>query len=135
MNMPATNLGGRSFTARYAGSTVLAIGAHPDDLELGLGGTLARLARGGARVVMAVVSIPADYATRRGEAAWISTARHRPTRWATFTSNPFLLETTKSFRGKTSKRAPGRIPISSAPSKGGEKPSASTKAPLLQILT
>ena len=58
----------RSFTARYAGETVLAIGAHPDDLELGIGGTLARLARAGARVVMAVVSVPADYATRKGEA-------------------------------------------------------------------
>jgi len=47
---------------------VLAIGAHPDDLELAIGGTLARLARESARVVMAVVSIPADFATRRAEA-------------------------------------------------------------------
>jgi N-acetylglucosamine malate deacetylase 1 len=47
---------------------VLAIGAHPDDLELAVGGTLARLARGGSRVVMAIVSIPADFETRRAEA-------------------------------------------------------------------
>ncbi|HEX2565637.1 MAG TPA: PIG-L deacetylase family protein [Burkholderiales bacterium] len=68
MNMPMPKLGSRSFTARYAGSTVLAIGAHPDDLELGIGGTLARLARGGARVVMTVVSIPGAGDTRRREA-------------------------------------------------------------------
>jgi LmbE family N-acetylglucosaminyl deacetylase len=54
--------------ARYAGATVLAIGAHPDDLELAVGGTLARLARCAARVVMAVVSIPTDYETRLAEA-------------------------------------------------------------------
>jgi LmbE family N-acetylglucosaminyl deacetylase len=54
--------------ARYAGATVLAIGAHPDDLELAVGGTLARLARHAARVVMAVVSIPSDFATRMAEA-------------------------------------------------------------------
>lgn len=59
---------GLSLPARYSGRTVLAIGAHPDDVELGMGGTLARLARCGARVVMAVVSVPSDYATRRAEA-------------------------------------------------------------------
>jgi len=57
-----------TFPSRYAGRTVLAIGAHPDDLELGIGGTLARLKRAGARVVMAIVSVPANYETRRAEA-------------------------------------------------------------------
>ena len=54
--------------SRYKGRTVLAIGAHPDDLELAVGGTLAKLRSGGAHVVMAVVSIPANYETRRREA-------------------------------------------------------------------
>jgi len=58
----------RSFAARYAGRTVLALGAHPDDVELGIGGTLAALSIGGARVVSAVCSIPANFATRRAEA-------------------------------------------------------------------
>ncbi len=53
---------------RYKDRTVLAIGAHPDDLELAVGGTLAKLRMSGARVVMAVVSIPADYEARRKEA-------------------------------------------------------------------
>jgi len=57
-----------SLASRYGGRTVLAIGAHPDDLELAIGGMLARLVRESARVVMAVVSIPADYETRRAEA-------------------------------------------------------------------
>jgi LmbE family N-acetylglucosaminyl deacetylase len=57
-----------SFSARYHGRTVLAIGAHPDDIELGIGGTLAVLSRGGAHVVMAICSVPADYDTRTSEA-------------------------------------------------------------------
>ena len=54
--------------SRYKDRTVLAIGAHPDDLELAVGGTLAKLQKSGARVVMAVISIPGDYQTRRREA-------------------------------------------------------------------
>jgi LmbE family N-acetylglucosaminyl deacetylase len=56
------------FAARYAGRTVLAIGAHPDDNELGIGGTLAALARGGVRVVMAACSVPVDFEIRYAEA-------------------------------------------------------------------
>lgn len=53
---------------RYAGQTVLAVGAHPDDVELGMGGTVARLRRGGARVVIMAASCPSDYERRTGEA-------------------------------------------------------------------
>ena len=54
--------------ARYTGRTVLAVGAHADDVELAVGGTIAGLRRGGVRVVMVVVSLPGDYQQRMAEA-------------------------------------------------------------------
>ncbi len=62
--LPAT----QSVVSRYSGKTVLAIGAHPDDLEIGIGGTLAKLRKGGAHVVMCVASIPKDFDVRLAEA-------------------------------------------------------------------
>ncbi len=43
---------------------VLAIGAHPDDLEVGAGGFVARLAREGAQIHLVVVSLPTQYELR-----------------------------------------------------------------------
>ena len=53
---------------RYSGKTVLAVGAHADDVELAVGGTIASLRRAGANVVMVVVSLPGDYQQRMSEA-------------------------------------------------------------------
>lgn len=58
----------KSIAERYTGKTVLAVGAHADDVELAVGGTIARLRRGGARVVMLVLSLPGDAKLRRREA-------------------------------------------------------------------
>lgn len=52
----------------YSGRPVLALGAHPDDVEIGMGGTVARLGELGARVVIAVVCIPSQFEVRQREA-------------------------------------------------------------------
>ncbi len=48
---------------------VVAFGAHPDDIEVGAGGTVARLARAGANVTMVVVCVPSQVEQRLAEAA------------------------------------------------------------------
>jgi LmbE family N-acetylglucosaminyl deacetylase len=47
---------------------VVAFGAHPDDIEVGAGGTVARLARAGGQVTMVVVCVPAQVEERLAEA-------------------------------------------------------------------
>lgn len=47
---------------------VIAFGAHPDDLEVGAGGLLARLANEGAEVTMCVISVPNRIGERLREA-------------------------------------------------------------------
>jgi LmbE family N-acetylglucosaminyl deacetylase len=47
---------------------VLAFGAHPDDMEIGMGGTIAKHARAGDEVLMVVATIPSQRERRREEA-------------------------------------------------------------------
>jgi LmbE family N-acetylglucosaminyl deacetylase len=50
-------------------SRALAIGAHPDDIEVGAGGLIARLAEEGTDVTMLIVSVPTHHEQRLLEAA------------------------------------------------------------------
>lgn len=47
---------------------VIAFGAHPDDIEIGMGGTIAKHASTGDRVVMVITVIPNNRQQRRREA-------------------------------------------------------------------
>ena len=47
---------------------ILAFGAHPDDIEVAMGGTIARYSTLGHKVTMAVVTIPNHHQQRRSEA-------------------------------------------------------------------
>jgi LmbE family N-acetylglucosaminyl deacetylase len=44
------------------------VGAHPDDIEVGAGGTVARLAEQGAEVTMVIVCVPSGLEVRLAEA-------------------------------------------------------------------
>lgn len=47
---------------------VLVFGAHPDDMEIGMGGTIAKHAHSGDAVLMVVATVPSQHERRRQEA-------------------------------------------------------------------
>lgn len=57
-----------SLLEKYKGRKALVIGAHPDDIELGAGGTVARLTAQGTDVRMVVVCTPNHLQSRNNEA-------------------------------------------------------------------
>lgn len=46
---------------------ILAFGAHPDDIEIGMGGTLAKLAQNNNKVIGIVATLPSDKSRREKE--------------------------------------------------------------------
>ena len=66
--MTSSETGAPGFLAKYKGRKALVVGAHPDDIELGAGGTVARLASEGVEVTMVVVCTPNNREARNAEA-------------------------------------------------------------------
>lgn len=54
----------------------LTVGAHPDDLEIACGGTIALCAKRGDEVVMAHVTNGSDHEQRAGMVDLVREARH-----------------------------------------------------------
>src|SRR5471030_1220986 len=65
--MTSRETGAAGLLAKYKGRKALVVGAHPDDIELGAGGTVARLASEGADVTMVVVCTPNNLEARNAE--------------------------------------------------------------------
>src|SRR5437879_565397 len=68
MNATENEAPASGLLAKYRGRKVLVFGAHPDDIELGAGGTVARLSSEGADVTMAIVCTPNNLESRNAEA-------------------------------------------------------------------
>ncbi len=54
-------------SAQHSGNTILVFGAHPDDIEIGMAGTICRLAACGNQVYSCIASIPDDKERRLKE--------------------------------------------------------------------
>lgn len=48
---------------------ILAFGAHPDDIEIGMGGTIKKLSSVGRKVVVCIATVPNEIAIRKKEVA------------------------------------------------------------------